>query len=73
MNILPNDIEISLLRYLNSESILSFFLISKKSNKLTKKYKKVYKYHRYFETIFRIFRESRHYRYPIIYYKLKGQ
>jgi hypothetical protein len=53
-NILPNDIEISLLNYLNSESITSFFLISKKSNKLTKKYKTVYKFQRKFENIFRI-------------------
>jgi hypothetical protein len=69
MNILPNDIEISLLNYLNSDDILSFFLISKKSNKLTKQYKKVYKFKSKFENIFRIFRESRHYCYPIIYYQ----
>jgi hypothetical protein len=53
-NILPNDIAISLLNYLNSDDMLSFFLISKKSNKLTKKYKTVYKFQRKFENIFRI-------------------
>jgi hypothetical protein len=53
-NILPNDIEILLLNNLNSYDILSLFLISKKSNKLTKQYKTVYKFQSKFENIFRI-------------------